>query len=401
MTLLATAYDDRVKAQVGEVVVEADRDVVREGRLCLVAGGPVAFTSLQVHGLDLFAFGFTVSRFGSFEDHIGSWSGRLDDAAPDVMGPGTTTATVAQLWAAGAGDVSAVMAPGATAADRERVFAAWAGALGLPLKDDVTSLELTRVTDSIGRAQALLIESPEPLDLTSEITAGMVHRTHTGGLPFPVQPLPPSTVAGSLRDRLHDLVQPASPGPRPRGPLHVRAPRPDPDRTILDVDVVRGGLRLTLDPALANAGALAVVAVGQGGDLRLLGGVVRPGFLPQSPAQLLARRTGAMPALPHGSELAPDLASPLPGTVLLATTDLVQLVGRFRMQPEDVDVPVPVQALQSGDGRRVLLIPTAAAHFEPGSHRLTLTLSRRRWPTIDAPDATNTYQATATISLNF
>jgi len=394
VVLQATAYDDRVRAAVGEVVIEADRDEVREGRLCLVADGSAAFASLQVRGLDLYAFPFAVSRFRSFGDHVGSWSGRLDIAAPDALGPGSTTATVGGLWASGAADVTAAMAPGAPAAERERVFAAWTAALGLPLKDDVTALELTRVTDG-DRTQALLIESPEPLDFTGEVTVGLVFRKHVGGLPpvHPVPPLPPGPIR-SLRDRLEALVA------TPLRPVQPRLRLPGVDETILDVEVLPAGLRLTLHPALANAGELAVAAVDEGGTAQLFRGLVRPGFLPGQPALMLAHPEGPLPALPRGSELLPELAGAVPDTVLLAARDLLALLGRFHIQPGDVDVPVPVQVLQSGDARRALVIPADGGPFEAGRHRLTLHLSRRRWPTTDPADDVNAYQGEATVPLD-
>jgi hypothetical protein len=168
VALEVTSFDDRLRATVGKTIVEVDRGEIRAGRPCLTADGPATFRTLQVRGLDLYAFPFGVSRFRSFEDHIGSWEGRLDEIAPDVLGPGTTTATVAELWNATAVDVATVMAPEASSAERERVFAAWVAGLGLRLQDDVTTLELSRIVEG-AHTRALLIESHEPLDFTEEI----------------------------------------------------------------------------------------------------------------------------------------------------------------------------------------------------------------------------------------
>ena len=154
-----TSFDDRLRASVGETVVEVDRDEVRAGRLCLTADGPAAFASLQVHGLDMYAYRFGVSRFTSFSEHIGSWSGRIDSLVPDALGPGTTTATVAALWAGTRTRSSRRWLPGASSADREGVFARWSAALGLALKDDVTKLEVSRYVEE-ALTRALLVESP-------------------------------------------------------------------------------------------------------------------------------------------------------------------------------------------------------------------------------------------------
>jgi hypothetical protein len=187
--LEVTAFDDRLRASVGAAVVEVDRGEIRAGRLCLTAEDNALFSSLQVRGLDMYAFPFAVSRFRSFTEHIGSWSGRLDEISPDALGPGTTTATVASLWSATAAAVTAAMAPDAPSAEREQAFATWVSALGLPLKDEVTELELSRLVDG-AQTRALLIESPEPLDFTAEIELTLIQRKHVGPLP-PIGPLPP------------------------------------------------------------------------------------------------------------------------------------------------------------------------------------------------------------------
>ena len=56
-----TAFDDRIRAQVGQVTVEADRGPVREGRVALVSDGAAGFDRLAVDGLDLYQVPFTTS----------------------------------------------------------------------------------------------------------------------------------------------------------------------------------------------------------------------------------------------------------------------------------------------------------------------------------------------------
>ena len=215
VALEVTSFDDRLRASVGETVVEVDRGEIRAGRLCLTADGPATFRSLQVRGLDLYAFPFAVSRFTSFGDHIGSWDGRLAELAPDALGPGTTGATVAELWSSTAADVAAAMAAEAPSAERERVFATWVAGLGLPLRDDVTTLELSRVVEG-AQTRALLIESPEALDFTEEIDAVLIHRTRTGPRPPrpPRPPLDPISLAARLRSVRDDLERVSLDPPR-------------------------------------------------------------------------------------------------------------------------------------------------------------------------------------------
>ena len=274
----------------GEIVVEVDRGEIRAGRLCLTADGPATFPSLQVRGLDLYAFPFGVSRFTSFGEHIGSWDGRLHELAPDALGPGTTTATVAELWSSTAAEVAAAMAPEAPSAERERVFAAWVAGLGLPLQDDVTTLELSRVVAG-AQTRALLIESPEPLDFTEEIDAVLIHRTRTGPRPPrpPRPPLDPISLATRLRSVRDGLERVSLEPPRP----DRRPDLPPVDETILDVEPIGDDLRLRLHPALANAGELFVVAVETDTVRLLYSGIVRPDRCRES-------RSSSTPSSPGG-----------------------------------------------------------------------------------------------------
>ena len=400
VALEVSSFDDRLRAAVGEAVVEIDRGEIREGRLCLTATGTVTFRSLQVRGIDIYAFGFGVSRFASFGEHIASWDGRLDEIGPDALGPGTTTRTVAELWSATATQVAAVMSPAATSAEREAVFAQWVAGLGLALKDDVTQLELSRFAEQ-AQTRALLIESPEPIDFTEEVTIGLVARRRTGPgpLPFPRPPVGPVLGAATARRTLLDrFAELAAPPPRGDGGREL----PSVDETILDVDAVGTDLRLMLHPALAGAGELAVVRVGDGGRALLYRGRVRPPLLRGRPAILQAAPFGALPRLPAGSELVDPLAGAPAGMILLASGDLLALLGRRPSRPAEVDVQIPVAVLQSGDGRRAIVVSlsgTAATALVAGPHRLTFSLARRRWDTSDAVDDVNTYARAATISL--
>lgn len=455
IALEVTSFDDRLRASVGDAVVEVDRGEFRAGRLCLTADGPATFASLQVHGLDMYAYRFGVSRYRSFEEHIDSWSGRIDALGPDALGPGTTTATVAELWTETRAHVLAAMAPGASGADRERVFARWSGALGLALKDDVTALEVSRYVEG-ALARALLIESPEPLDFMSEIAVAVTARVPGGpghpvapppgggGVPPSPLPLPPGSIGGvrplppgSSVPLPPGGVRPFAPGPAsgaraqaapagapgagarsPDRPLFDRLEQvagqgpapliplpglPPVDQTILDVETVDGDVRLWLHPALANAGMLAVVVVEAGGHAQLYRGLVRPPFLAGNPAILQADPVSALGPLPTGSRLAAELATAQPGAVLLASNDLVDLLGRWDGQPLEVDVEIDVQVIQNGDGRRALVVPVigiATPGFANAPHRLTLSLSRDRWESMDPPDQLNTYARSATLSLD-
>ena len=68
----------------------------------------------------------------------------------------------------------------------------------------------------------------------------------------------------------------------------------------------------------------------------------------------------------------------------------------------DEVVEINVQIVQNGDGRRALVIPVIGTRRRAANapHRLTLSLSRERWETPDAPDELNTYARSATLSLD-
>ncbi len=335
------------------------------------------------------------------------------------------------------------------------MFALWSSALGLALKDDVTALEVSRWVEG-AVARALLVESPEPLDFTQEIAATLTARVPGGPgqpvapqpLPLPLPPgavggvrplplppgavggvrplpLPPGAVGGvrplplppgaaggvrplplppgavgGVRPLIDRLQQVASQGARPLVPLPGLPPV---DQTILDVETIDGDVRLWLHPALANAGMLAVVVIGAGGQADLFRGLVRPPFLSGNPAILQADPVGPLGQLPAGSDLVAELAGAQPGAVLLASNDLVDLLGRWGGQALEVDVDIDVQIIQNGDGRRALVIPVigiATPGFANAPHRLTLSLSRDRWETTDAPDELNSYVRSATLSLD-
>lgn len=407
VALEATSFDDRLRATVGEVSIEADRGEIREGRLCLTAEGPAAFQSLQVRGLDMYAFPFRTSRFRSFAEHVSSWEGRLDEVAPNTLGPGTTTSTVAALWSATASEVAAVMAPTAASADRERVFARWIRELGLPLKDDVTAFELSRFAVG-GQTRLLLIESPEPLDFTEEITLSLVHRRRVG----PVFE-PPTTSVGTLAgvsrrvrpgrgfderiaERLDRLVRVSPPpgapgGGAPRGLNGVR-----------DAVPTAGGIRVEVDASLASAGEVVVVEVGAEGTATMFRGRARA-TRREAQFAIVDAEPIAGPSLGAAGMhlLARNLEEASPGSVLVLTSDLARILGH--LPPHFEDDPVDVRVIQNGDGRKAIVVPvdaTGAIGLATGRYRLTARLERKRWETTDAADDLNTYESEAVLSLS-
>jgi hypothetical protein len=395
VSLEVTSFDDRLRASVGESVVEVDRGEVREGRLCLVADGPAAFRTLQVRGLDMYVFPFATSRYRSFSEHVASWSGVVDEIAPDALGPATTTSTVSALWAATSAEIASVMEPTAAAPDRERLFARWVRELGLPLKDDVTALEVSRFVQG-GQTRLLVLESPEPIDFTEEVLASLVYRKLVGPVVGPIAPTVGVALAAGvtaplrLDERLERLAA-LQPEPPPAG-----EPAPAPEHVIHDVLETARGLRVELDSRVAGAGeVVALVSDGDGGGKAFRGRIAsRPvgdAFLEAEPVE----------DLPVADSVVESLAGAPPGTVLVLTSDLTTVIGHFGWEWEDE--PVEVGVLQSGDGRRAIVVPvnaSGATGLPTRRYRLTLSLSRKRWETTDPADGLNTYKSTGELSLS-
>jgi hypothetical protein len=414
VTLEVTSFDDRLRASVGDAVVEVDRGEIHAGRLCLTAEGPATFKSLRVRGLDLYLFPFVASRYRSFSEHVGSWDGGVDEIAPNALGSGTTTSTVAALWTASASDVAAVMSAAIAPEERERVFARWVREIGLPLKDDVTAFELSRFVES-GQTRLLVIESPEPLDFIEEISARLVRRELVSpvvqpgpallsglerALRRPPRSLEASTIAAtSLGDRLERLVQVSTSAHEPDRPGHG----PSPEVAIRDAVPSARGIRVEVDPGLADAGEVIIARVEDDGSVRMYRGRVESrsrggrdiGMVDAEPVDALSRQTA------EDSVLAEVFAEAEAGTVVLFTPDLSIILGL--LYPWLEDEPVDVRILQSGDGRRSLLVPidgAASVGLTPGRYQLKLKLERQRWETIDPQDEINTYASEAVVSLS-
>ena len=409
--LLVMAFDDRIRATVGDVSIEAARGERREGRVALVADGAATFTNLNVAGLELYAFPFTTSRWRSFREHVLSWQGTIDKLAPDALGPGTTTSTVAGLWAATQADATAAMASAASAAARDAVFGRWIRDLGLPLKDEVSRLEVSAFQVG-GHTACLLLESPEPIDFTSEVTAVLERRvlTHGVGLgdivvsgtqvvraPRPV----PLDIRTELMLADHAAALSASGGsPVPPAPA-VRITDVARHATSIDVELAIDGVR---DRSLSTARILFVerAADAPGTQFR-----VYTGSLERTAhgARVHARESDLVTVLqPHKSVITADLLDRLqPGGLAAIVSGIVELGGTVAIGGGSWDYEeVPIQIIQDGSARHALLVPMAtggmSVGLNGGTYRMTLAIERARWATTAPADDTNRYQDSATVS---
>ncbi len=118
--LTVTAFDDVVRATVGDASVNGTRNAVREGRVALVASGPAAFAGIAVGALDIYAFEFVTSKFASFAEHLGTYDGTAGALQAGAFGG--TPASIATVYAANAAAISSVMQASADPQARQKLF---------------------------------------------------------------------------------------------------------------------------------------------------------------------------------------------------------------------------------------------------------------------------------------
>jgi hypothetical protein len=335
------AYDDRVRATVGDRTIEGPLGAIREGRLALVSRGGGRFTRLHVGGLDAWRFHCRTSRYDDFPAHVESWDRVLGALRPGDFG--AATRTVAQLLAQTAAEIPPVMNGRADAERRQRLFEVWTAGLALPLREDPRILALTRwVEDDV--TSLILLESDEPLPFSRDVSLLLSRRTKKRPFPEPVPDL-------ELDD--DRLTAPSLP---PRARLA---------RRILRAVIGENG-RLEAEVFEIE---------------RSLDGTLR------------ARRIRGRVAWPSG------LGVPEPGTLLFVDEENRPVLPPI--PPLDVLVwsPIPTVVLTNGDETCALIVPSGGP-LAAGRFRLRFQVDRPRWRAA-APDATSNYRATATLPLEW
>jgi hypothetical protein len=389
------ALDDKVRARIGESVVEADRGALREGRLSLVAEGGGRFGSLVVEGLDAYRFEFQTSRFKDFESHIGSFDAQLAEIPADVMGAGAVTTTVSALLASTASDITDVMKGDADQEVRQRLFDRWVLELGLPLRPEVTQLQLSRSSDSSGAAQLFLLESPEPLPFSIDITAGLKkrHILPPGCLGFFERLLTRST------DAVRTLIRPSV---RPR-------PVPQVLRDFADgLHFANGRVAGVVPPGIFDAIVTAphrlVRAVDTDGTRRLEVYDVHLRAGRGSNFTLDGTRVQDPDVMTSDLHLSVRAFETLEVGELGLADDRGRVIGPFVPVTEAIDLDVELVILTNGDETRALLIPVtvggASAPQTAGRYRLQLDLDRQRFRTQTADPTTN-YRAHALLAFDW
>jgi hypothetical protein len=214
LLLEVTAFDDRIRAQVGQVTVEADRGAVREGRVALVSDDAAGFYRLAVDGLALYQVPFTTSRYGTFAEHMADHQPTVAAHPSDGMGAAPTR-TVAEVCADDAASIAGAMSPPADPQVRQTLFATILSDIGLPQLDRCDRVTLTRLLEA-GMTTAILLESPEPISFLHDVTLSLTHHIRRF-IPPPI----PSPAPGELDAAL------APPRRMPPPPV-LRAPVPPP-----------------------------------------------------------------------------------------------------------------------------------------------------------------------------
>jgi len=340
IALSVTAFDDRVRAQVGQVVVEAEREELRDGCLALVADGAAAFHTLSVAGMPMYRFPIKTSRYRTFADHIASYNGVLGEVSPESLGlPAIPTTAVTTLYASTVTRVAQAMTAAADATTRDALFSEWVAALSLPLRSDPSGLELTRYVIG-GDTRLLLLEGPEPLRFTHEIQLGLTPLT--GGWH------PPDWL-DDLRDAILTSAEARVTLPRFTRPM----PR--------NVAVVRAG--------------------SEPGELRVFTGRMEK----RRGGGTFVRARRAADVRVFDPSLLPALATLRPGGVALVDLDLLDVLGE--VYPVD-PLPLPPQppptfaVLTDGPQQRAIFVPVrtgVAVALDAGRWRLDFAFDRMRW----------------------
>ncbi len=359
VTLSVTVFDDMVRAEVGNVLIEAPRGAVRGGRVALAASGAAVFAGAQVDGLDQYRFDFTTSRYLSFADHIGSYDGRLSAVALGAAG-GNPTSLPALLTGFGT-QIASLMRPESDPQARQALFTRFITELCVPLRAHTERLELSRLLDVTGTI-AILLETPEPLALTGDVTVQLIEH-----VPVVTPSAVPPTLTLPGLHFTHDTVSfSGSATTLTTGDRLVRVERRDGVLTFFVFEAPR---------------AVAAAKRPQG---RLL----------ETVAPLLGVRPelDALRSLPAGT------------VVVLHRNGETALVTPVQPTPT-TDVTIPLQVLSNGDQTAALLIPLRSdgvpLALGAGSYTLRFRLSRSRWRGADGTTPEGLYSQERAISLSW
>jgi len=304
-----------------------------------------------VESLEAYASQLTTSRYAGFEDHIAGWDGVVHPS------PGQAAAVPGLLAETGA-NLAAAMTPEADPQTRQRLFDRWVAEAAIPLAPTVPGIRLAAVGDPAG-ARLLLLESPEPLPFSRDVTITATHRVI--GLPGPPPDGVPrallrfaaglvfarAAVTGAVSDDVLALVSQAR--------LLVHAVRSSPQsRTVYRFYDVR--VRTSPDGSLLTGDLVEVRPL-------------PPAAPPPRPRRFPVDHVGLFDG---GGEL----------------------LGALLPLPVERDEEVPLTLISNGVEDRILLIPQSP--LVPDVYTVTFRLDRERYRSAVADDDSR-YRATAVL----
>ncbi len=374
--LTVVAFDDVVRATVGDVSVSGARNAVREGRVALVASGPATFAGIAVGALDIYAFEFVTSRFASFAEHLGTYDGTTAVLAAGAFGG--TPASIATVYPASAVAIASMMQPSADPQARQKLFDSVLTQLAIGLKTSRLGVTIARLTDANGTF-GWLLESPEAISITRDVTIAVTRASRVWvNAPIAVRPARAAlSVSGVAAMALG-------------GPSETEA---DDNATLemLQFDAERVAVFGTISPG-ADDQILRVVDGGTGGVR------VQIFAAPSGAANgdLLETLTATQATKRFGAAAVADLRA---GVAAIVHKGVVGSIARGYW--ETIQVPVPITILSNGIEDSLLILSAGTAPLGPGVYTMVATMDRDRWSATTEADPEQHYHDSATLTVSW
>lgn len=383
--LHVTAFDDVVRAAVGEIVVEAPRRAIREGRVAMVAKGIAAFAGISVGALDIYSFDFITSRFNSFAEHVQSHDGQLPVLATGAFGG--APAAVAAVVAGHAGEIAAEMTSNADPQARQALFSGIVAQLGVGLSEKPTGMVISRLDDATGTV-GLVLQSPEPLSLTRDVTLALTKHIRAwvwDNSPVVILPVldkikpQPRQSAFSDLGRIAEIGMVATTSEDISRAIEAALPRLTFGKDRLEVG------KNTKDFS-ADMRVVRVVASGAGPQVEIYD--MAAGGTGKLLEALSLEQAAKRPEISGNIALKPGMIGVIHG-------------GGFHFGHWlEQDIVVPFTALSNGDETAIMIFAMGQV-WSAGDYKLKATINRDRWANTGAVDAEQNYHDEATLALKW
>jgi hypothetical protein len=382
--LAVIAYDDVVRATVGDVSVDGTRNNIREGRVALVANGAAAFAGIAVGALDIFSFEFITSAFNSFAEHLGTYDGTSAVLAAGAFGG--ASASIGAVYAANAAAIAPAMQASADPQARQKLFDAILTQLALGIRKTRLGVTVARLTDA-NRTFGFLLESPEPISLTRDVTLTVTRATRiwVKALPWvlPVSTHPAIAMSEIAAMSLADARNVGTANAKPSDDVAVLA-------------TMQFGTDSVVGPGAAPLSSDDQV-------LRVIDGDPSgPQFELFDPPQgtaagsLVDTLTVAQANKRFGADVVATLTT---GSAAIIHRGVIGTIARGHW--ETVQVPVPTTILSNGAENSLLILSTGAAPLSSGVYTLLAVLDRDRWSASTEADPEQHYHDSASLIVSW